>query len=143
MDKRTEILKTLIENSGLNVKAFSEKAGLPYSTLRSILERGVSKTSIDNMIKICDALEIRVEDLQEISILSESNPDINIPEEYSRRYKVTRRDIIQRDSVLENAQAFMMDDKTDENDKEKLFEIVNKLYWESKAINKEKFKKNK
>lgn len=63
MDK-TERIKKLISETGLNLKSFSEKAGLPYTTLRSILERGVEKASVQNILLICKALDIKVEDLE-------------------------------------------------------------------------------
>lgn len=63
--QRTEKLKKLIENTGLNLKAFSEKAGIPYTTLRSMLERGISNASVNNVIKVCKTLGIKVEDLDD------------------------------------------------------------------------------
>lgn len=39
--KRTEVIRKLINSTGLSVKAFAAKVGLPYSTLRSMLERGI------------------------------------------------------------------------------------------------------
>lgn len=65
--KRTEVLKQLIEDTGLNLKAFSEKAGIPYTTLRSMLERGIGNASVDNVIKICKALGITIERLDEMA----------------------------------------------------------------------------
>lgn len=62
--QRAKILKELIEDTGLSLKAFSEKADIPYTTLRSILERGIGKSSVDNVIKICKALGITVEELE-------------------------------------------------------------------------------
>jgi len=62
---RTEEIKKLIENTGLNLKAFSEKAGIPYTTLRSMLERGIGNASVNNVIKVCKALGITVEELEE------------------------------------------------------------------------------
>lgn len=65
--KRTEVLKQLIKDTGLNLKAFSEKAGIPYTTLRSMLERGIGNASVDNVIKICKALGITIEELDEMA----------------------------------------------------------------------------
>lgn len=64
---RTEILRKLIESSSPSVKAFSLKAGLPYSTLRSMLERGIGNASVDNVIKVCKALGITIEQLEEMA----------------------------------------------------------------------------
>lgn len=60
---REQFLKTLIESRYPNVKIFSEKIGLPYTTVRSILERGVGNARVDNVIKICKGLGISPEDL--------------------------------------------------------------------------------
>lgn len=76
-----------------------------------------------------------------INIGNKEQKDINVPQEYADKYEVTNLDIKQHAEVLKHAQAFMMDDEVGTDDKQKLFEIVNKLYWESKAINKEKYSK--
>lgn len=65
--RRAAILKSLIEKTGLSLKAFSEKVNIPYTTLYSILERGVSKASVDNIIKICRTLGITTEDLESMT----------------------------------------------------------------------------
>jgi predicted transcriptional regulator len=65
--QKAKIIKELIEKTGLNLKAFAEKAGMPYTTLYSILERGVGKASVDNVIKICKALGITIEDLENLA----------------------------------------------------------------------------
>ena len=65
--ERTEIIKKLIKDTGLNLKAFSEKADIPYTTLYSILERGVGNASVNNVIKICKALGITIEELEEMA----------------------------------------------------------------------------
>ena len=63
---KTDIIKSLINKTGLNMKAFSQKAGLPYSTLRSMLERGVENASVNNVIKVCSTLNITIEELYEM-----------------------------------------------------------------------------
>lgn len=64
---RTELLKKLIIETGMSVKAFSQKSKLPYSTLRSMLERGIGNASVDNVIKVCRTLGITVEQLHEMA----------------------------------------------------------------------------
>lgn len=65
--EKAKILKEKIEATGMSVRKFSESIGMPYTTLRSILERGAGKSSIDNVIKICRALDISVEQLDDMS----------------------------------------------------------------------------
>lgn len=52
------ILKALIVDKFKNLRQFSIEADLPYTTLIGILERGINKASIQNIIKICKALNI-------------------------------------------------------------------------------------
>lgn len=65
--EREEILRILIDNTGLSMRAFSEKAGIPNTTLYSMLERGIGKASVDNVIKVCKALGITIEQLQDMA----------------------------------------------------------------------------
>jgi len=51
----------------MNMKEFAEHVGIPYTTLYSILERGVGRASIDNVLKICRALGITAEDLEQMA----------------------------------------------------------------------------
>ena len=69
MNKETYI-RTLIKNSGNNIKSFAEKIGLPYTTLTGILTRGIDGASVQNVMKICKALKITVEDLQKVETLN-------------------------------------------------------------------------
>ncbi|MRF37172.1 transcriptional regulator [Staphylococcus sp. KY49P] len=59
-------LKRLMEIKSGSVKAFSEEVGLAYTTVRSILERGVFNAKVENVIKICKGLDIKPEDLMGI-----------------------------------------------------------------------------
>lgn len=65
--ERTQIIKKMIDATGISVRAFSEEAQVPYTTVRSILERGIGNASVDNVIKICKALGITVEELETVS----------------------------------------------------------------------------
>lgn len=65
--EREEILKELIGKTGLSMRAFSEKARIPNTTLHSMLERGIGKASVDNVIKVCRTLGITVEQLHEMA----------------------------------------------------------------------------
>lgn len=51
-------LKELMELRFGTVKGFAIQNDIPYSTVRSILERGVLKSNAENIFKICDILGI-------------------------------------------------------------------------------------
>lgn len=63
---KTDYIKHLIKQKSKNLKEFSEIAGIPYTTLHSILTRGIGNASVDNVIKICKALDISVDSLDNI-----------------------------------------------------------------------------
>ncbi|WP_010623290.1 S24 family peptidase (plasmid) [Paucilactobacillus suebicus] len=71
---REEYLKNLMEIKSGNVKSFSESIDLAYTTVRSILSRGVLNAKMENIIKICNGLGINPEDLIDIdgSIISQT-----------------------------------------------------------------------
>ncbi|REI31490.1 LexA family transcriptional regulator [Staphylococcus felis] len=73
MDKEKH-LKHLMEMKSGSVKAFSEDIGLAYTTVRSILERGVFNAKVENIIKICKGLDIKPENIMDLNdtIISES-----------------------------------------------------------------------
>lgn len=76
MDKRTEVLKLLINDTGLSKKAFAEKIGLPPTTLRSMLSRGVGNASVDNVLKVCKGLNITTEILEEMATNLKDDKDV-------------------------------------------------------------------
>ncbi|MCI2773457.1 MULTISPECIES: S24 family peptidase [Staphylococcus] len=59
-------LKRLMELKSGSIKAFSEDIGLAYTTVRSILERGVFNAKVENVIKICKGLNIKPEEIMDI-----------------------------------------------------------------------------
>lgn len=65
--ERALILKQLIQDKGYNLKEFALHAGIPYTTLVNILNRGVSKAGFLNVVKICEALGITVEQLEQMT----------------------------------------------------------------------------
>lgn len=60
---RGERLKNIIEEKGYSVMSLSRESGVPYTTIRSMIERNLTNASIDNVIKICRVLGIDVESL--------------------------------------------------------------------------------
>ncbi|MGL4697086.1 XRE family transcriptional regulator [Enterococcus larvae] len=69
---REEFLKQLMVKKFGNVKSFAEYVDIPYTTIRSILERGVGKAGVDNVIKICRGLGISPETLTDDFKISET-----------------------------------------------------------------------
>lgn len=55
---REQKLRNLIMDNFISLRNFSKKADIPYSTLMTILNRGIAGASFDTVIKICKTLEI-------------------------------------------------------------------------------------
>ena len=75
-----ERLKELILLRYHTVKDFSKVIGLSYSTVDSILRRGVANSGVSNIIKICKELGISADELAEGKIVVvEDNPQTLFP----------------------------------------------------------------
>ena len=64
---REDYIKSLIKSHGYTLKAFSQQISMPYTTLLSILNGSIGGAAKDNVLKICNALSVRIEDLEQIS----------------------------------------------------------------------------
>ena len=53
-----------------SLREFTQTADIPYTTLDSILKRGIGNSSINNVIKICKALHISADELADGNIKS-------------------------------------------------------------------------
>ena len=105
-----ENLKNLIENKFENVKAFSEFIELPYTTVRSILQRGVLNSKVENVIRICDGLGIKPEDILQLR----DRQDVSILELYyklslnrkSKVYKFAESQLLEQEASQASVQVF-------------------------------------
>lgn len=64
-----KLKKLIIERYG-SMMAFSKSIGMANSTLATIIERGVNKASVNNIIKICTSLEISADGLAHGKIIN-------------------------------------------------------------------------
>ena len=58
-----EKIKEIIKDKYGSVKRFAEKIEVPYTTIDTILKRGLLNSNVLNVIKICNELEINVDEL--------------------------------------------------------------------------------
>lgn len=64
---KEDFVKELIKNKGYsNLKKFSEKTEIPYTTLVTILNNSINRASVDNVIKIAKGLDTSVEGLEKM-----------------------------------------------------------------------------
>lgn len=58
-----EKLKQFILTKHKSVHEFTKSINMPYGTMSSIFKRGIENSSVTNIIKICNALEISADEL--------------------------------------------------------------------------------
>jgi transcriptional regulator with XRE-family HTH domain len=134
-----ERLSLLRKEFGMNQAELAEKLQVTQQTI-SKYENGTREPDAKTLKTLSSIFNVSIDYLLGNTDIKEP---IDVPQEYTDKYKVTKRDIKQHDEVIKHAQAFMMDDKVGEKDKEKLVAVINKIYWDSKAKNKEKFGRKK
>ena len=59
MDSITELIKSEVKKQYKSVRKFSEKSGIPYSTLYNAFSKGIGGTSYDTVLKICKMLNLK------------------------------------------------------------------------------------
>lgn len=73
-----EKLKQFILMHYSSIREFTQEIDMPYSTMATILKRGLDNASVTNVIKICQALGISVDDLAEGRIVPVAKEPSNI-----------------------------------------------------------------
>ena len=63
MGKSEDVLKDLILSKYKSIRDFTTQADIPYTTVDSVLKRGVLKSNVDTVIKICQFLGISADAL--------------------------------------------------------------------------------
>jgi DNA-binding transcriptional regulator YhcF (GntR family) len=114
--ERAKILVRLIKEKGYpSNRAFAEEIGIPPTTLQSMLTRGIGKASVDNVIKICRALGITVDELQEMSKKNETEAELEIQTIAAHHdgYDWTEEELLE----IEKFKEFVRSKKSQENNK--------------------------
>ena len=70
-----ERIKELIIAKYGNVRAFATESGISYTTVRSILERGIMNAKAENVFKICHLLGISPETVADWGVSNDPQPN--------------------------------------------------------------------
>jgi transcriptional regulator with XRE-family HTH domain len=147
LDKRTETLEHLIEKTGLSKKAFAEKIGLPPTTLRSMLERGIGNASVDNVIKVCKGLGITIEELENIANNETQKDNSGLPDLNDKDERNIQKELEKIISNLSHDGYAAFDgqgiDDMEEEDRELLKASLENSLRLAKRLAKQKFTPNK
>lgn len=74
MEQRAELLRKIMEEKNMKVSDIVRESGLPYSTVKAILERGAEKAGYVNVCKICTSLGITADELEKMVDNTEYRP---------------------------------------------------------------------
>ena len=115
-----ELLKNLIIEKAGSVNKFAQEIGIAQSTLVSVFSRGVNKSNINTIIKICQALEISADALIDGRIVSNKDivPDYLVQSKQDPKQQI----LIERFSTLspenqkqvESYISFLLDKQSEE-----------------------------
>jgi transcriptional regulator with XRE-family HTH domain len=139
--EKARVLKELIEKRGISKRAFADEIGLPPTTLQSMLERGVGKASIDNVIKVCRGLGITTEQLETMSKHTDLKFELN-----KRDERDIAIDLLRIMNNLESNEALAYNGEEleiDEEGKELLRNALEQSMRIAKQMAKKKFTPNK
>lgn len=86
---RIKVIREIMQDKQLKVSDVSKKSGLPYTSVKTILDRGIGKASYVNICKICEAIGITADKLEDIVKNNKSNEPELSKEDYERirKYK--------------------------------------------------------
>lgn len=73
-----EQLKQRILSQYRSIRAFTTEINVPYSTIDTMLKRGISGASVTTVIRVCNALNVDVDALAD-GILQDKNFNQNLP----------------------------------------------------------------
>jgi len=133
-----EILRQLRTEKNLSQKVVADAIGVDRTTYTKY-ETGKSQPDFTTIQKLAEFYSVSVDYL--LGRTNIRNP--YIPEEYTKKHKVTKRDLMQYEDFIKQAGIFFMNDEVAEEDKEKLFRDISELFWKAKEMNKKKYGRKK
>ncbi len=75
-----DIIKKTIKEKGYSVRQFSKEIDMPYTTLVTMLQNGIDKSSLANVSKVARALDLPIGDFIETTPYMEEEKDVrNVP----------------------------------------------------------------
>lgn len=101
-------LRELIELKYGSVRQMALKIDMPASTINSILNRGILKSNVDNIFKICSALDIRPESLADgIDFHKQAENSSDIVAIYNQLDEERQENVVDYATTLLNEQVSM------------------------------------
>ncbi len=139
MEKLSIVLKQLRESKNMTLEELAKKSGVGRGTIGDI-ETGKNKSTVKTLGKLAAALELNKEEKNK---LDSAFLGRKVAEVDPRVLELNKRELSQFEKTMEEASLFFNDETVSEEDKQKMVLAISKLFFESKEMNKEKYKKNK
>ena len=139
MGKLAIVLKQLRESKNMTLEELAKKSGVGRGTIGDI-ETGKNKSTVKTLGKLAAALELNKEEKNK---LDSAFLGRKVAEVDPRVLELNKRELSQFEKTMEEASLFFNDETVSEEDKQKMVLAISKLFFESKEMNKEKYKKNK
>lgn len=165
------LIKKFRENKGMTQLELAKKAGVGNGTIGDI-ERGARKGKQSTLKKISDALNLNKEEREKLdnaflgkkiskntevlnSLPNHLSEKIEKLEEENKKLKekyaqidervfgLDKKSFSQYEKTMNEASLFFQDENISDEDKQKMVMAISELFFESKQMNKEKYKKNK
>ena len=132
------VLKQLRESKSMTIEELAKKSGVGRGTIGDI-ETGKNKSTVKTLNKLAVALELTPDEKNK---LDSAFLGRNIESADKRILSLNKRELSQYEKTMEEASLFFNDETVSEEDKQKMVMAINELFFESKQMNKEKYKKN-
>lgn len=135
-----ERLKKLRLQKGISQTELAKHFNIARSTL-SQYESNIRTPSDEIKLKFAEYFNVSVDFLlgRETNEPENNTAGINIPKEYTDKYKVTSRDKKQYLEEMKKAnEAFFMNDELNDEAKKEMLDLMSELFWEAKTMNKRK-----
>ena len=130
-------IRKIRKSKKMSINSLAKKAGVSLGYLSDLENDKFTNPTLDKLNSIADALNVSVGDFFANDL--SDNIEINVPKEYTDKYKVTSRDKKQYLAEMKKAnEAFFMDDELNEEAKKEMLDLMSELFWEAKSMNKRK-----
>lgn len=135
MEKLSKVLKKLREDKGYTLEELSKKAGVGRGTIGDI-ETGKSNSTIKTLNKLATALELTVQEKDELFTSFLGRKVNNTKDE--RVENLNKRERMQYEDFLNDSVLYFQDEGVSFEDKEKFFNSLQDAFFEIKLANKRK-----
>lgn len=128
-------LKQLREKKGMTIEELAKKAGIGKGTVGDI-ETGRNRSTVKTVNKLSAALELTEDEKNELDSAFLGKKIIKIPNVIVQDMGKNER--LQLEKLLSDNSLFFNDEKISDDDKEKLFNALQEVFFTVKLLNKRK-----